>query len=531
MRLNFADKSWICAIVLSSFLFVLTANELNLRYIKTFNPTNTPVNMVSTVDGFTVWSVDNYWYLPQIKNVLSGEGYTIDPRNPELKVRRTPGYPAFYGLHYILFGELNSFFFIRYTQIFIHLLAVLLLGQAVFNFTSNRLWAILSAFFYGLNPFTVIYLYTTITESVSPAWVVFIFFAYSLCLKSPRLKNYFTLGIIVGIGLLVRPLLIVVFPCIALAAVIEQSARRETLRPAVSKLFRNLVFVALGTSVIIAPWAIRNYLVTDGELILLEKYYDDDPMDFGRGHSSFRDWISCWDNPANTSAEIYGDSVRANLRENKPINIVAEDFLNKVPPPVYSINSRESVAEALDVLNECFKEKQETAKNNPQMTRREASESFVCENRVARRFGDLTATFKAEGATRYYVLTPLIFLKTIIFQSGSYMIGMLSPPAAQIYNALQIGAKTLMYLINVMLYISLIPFVLIGRKSFLELKIFVAGFVLITVWLCVFYFRYAEARYFIPCVPLLCIAPAYLFSRGFAAGKALPARAAQLKED
>ncbi len=518
MYFNFANKGLICAIALSAFLFVLTANELNLSYIKTVNPDNKQINMVSTVGGFTVWSIDNPWYLPQVKNVLNGDGYTLDPRDPELKVRRTPGYPAFYGLHYVLFGESNSFFFIRYTQIFIHLLAVLLLGQAVFNFTSNRSWAILSAFLYGLNPYTAAYLYTTITEGISPAMLVFVLFAYSLCFKSPGLKNYLVLGIVTGSSLLVRPSLIVVIPSIALAIMIQQSAGQETFARVIMGNLRKLAFVVLGTGIILAPWAIRNYYATDGDLVLLEKYYDDDPMNFGRGHSSFRDWISCWDNPANTSAEVYGIQIRTNLQENKPIEDITEAFLQKVPPLVYSINSRESVREAFDDLNDCFREKQATSKNNPNLTRKEERELSLCEDRIVGKFNNLIAEYRAKGSLRYYVLTPLMFMKALIFQSNSYAFGMFSAPQGLPLKTWQIIGKSLMYLLNVLLFASLIPFFLMDRKSFWELKIFIFGSILTTVWLCVIYFRYAEARYFIPCVPPLCVSLAYLLNR-FVIGK------------
>ena len=50
--------------------------------------------------GATLDSPDNAWYLNQIKNYLDGLGFTIDPLDPIYSVRRTPGYPIFYGIHY-----------------------------------------------------------------------------------------------------------------------------------------------------------------------------------------------------------------------------------------------------------------------------------------------------------------------------------------------------------------------------------------------------------------------------------------------
>jgi hypothetical protein len=512
MFINFANKSLILTIVATAFLFALSFNELNLWHIKRVNAANIKLNTASTVEGYTIWSIDNSWYLPQIKNILDGHGYTLDPQNPEFKVRRTPIYPLFFGLHYVLFSEPNCFFFIRYTQLVIHLIAVLLVGQAVFNLTSNRFWATLSAILYALNPFTVTYIYTTITEAVSPALVIFILFAFSLCFKSANFKNYFFLGAVIGMSLLVRPLLLVALPAVALAVLIPQIFLHRRFRAA----FGNLSMVLIGTGAILAPWAIRNYNVTNGELILLEKYYYDDPMSFGKGHSAFRDWISCWENPANTSAEVYADRIKTNLQENKEVEVVTNNFLEKVPRFVYSINSKESVAAALKSLNDCFKEKQEALLVKPNISQKEMNFNFSCESRVERVFGDLINEFKAKSPFNYYVYTPFIILKSNVFQSNTYMTAMLNPINGGALNTLQVVVKSATYLINLALFFSLIFLATGAKKSYLEIRIFVAVFVLSTFWICIVYFRYMEARYYVPCIPLLYVSLAFILSKAFA---------------
>ncbi|MCC7050257.1 MAG: hypothetical protein IT239_00555 [Bacteroidia bacterium] len=77
-------------------------NEYNILKIKTYNPNNLVSNVASlTGTGETIYSIDNEWYLPQVKYFMQGHGYTLNPLDSKMKVRRTPGYPFLYGLHYI----------------------------------------------------------------------------------------------------------------------------------------------------------------------------------------------------------------------------------------------------------------------------------------------------------------------------------------------------------------------------------------------------------------------------------------------
>lgn len=503
--INFASKKELLFIAVLTLIFSIGINEANLSYIKLKNPTNENVNSASasTVYGYTVWSIDNSWYLPQIKNFLNGDGFNLEPKNPEMAVRRTPVYSLFYGAHYLLFGEQYSFFFIRYTQILINLLAVFLLGQAVFNISRNKFFAVLTTVLYALNPFTTAYLYTTITEGISPAFVIFVFYTFSLCLNKFNIKHCIFLGLTLGVAVLLRPSTGVVMPFIFIGLMSQFKVNFEN--------WRNYAFIIAAFASVLLPWTIRNYVVTNGDFVPLEKYYYGDPMDLGRGHIAFRYWISSWDNPANTSPELYSNSVRVALFTGKKLDDVKNEFLAKIPDYVYAINSKQEISDSLDTLNACFSEKHSVYKENPDLTRRQAFETFVCEEQVRNSFDKLNIAFRQQSPLRYYILSPLNFVKSGIFISNTSPYAMVNPPDKN-FSFLQKAFKGIAYLLNVCLFLSIIPFLSAARRNGATV-ILIVGSLLSTFVMLIFFLKHMEGRYFIPLFPLLYVSLAFALTK------------------
>ena len=186
-------------------LFALGLNEYNNHLIRRNNTENSLKNARSLMYNSSVYSIDNVWYVSQIKNYLNGNGFTVNPEKSNYSVRRTPVYPLFYGLHYILFGEAGSYNYIRFTQLLIYILATIALFYAVYNFTEDKKIALGCALLYGFNPSLVSFLYYTITEALSPSLVCFIIYFLSLCKKYNRKKDWIYAGLFFAIGALCRP--------------------------------------------------------------------------------------------------------------------------------------------------------------------------------------------------------------------------------------------------------------------------------------------------------------------------------------
>lgn len=483
--------------------FGLLINEVNLHYVKANNPENAERNTKSTVYGYTIWSIDNSWYLPQIKNLVAGQGYTSDLDNPEMRVRRTPGYPLFYGLHYLIFGEKYSFLAIRYTQSILKALSVILLGSAVVFFTGNIKLAKTATIMFAFCPFTAVYTYYTLTESLYPFIFILSVYLFSKALARNKKVFFVFAGITLACLALVRPTAGMLLPVLLLALLVEGWSSRGSIRFALT----NGALVIVGFVAAMSPWIVRNYIVTNGELVPLEKYYNESSMDYGKGHTYFARWWSCWDNPA---AEIYSNGVLDTIAGPTPEKHFekADEFLDSLPEYAYSGSSREEVRNSLISLNLCFENRllaqKATASEHHNLW---VSPHPGCEEEVKSKFLGLTNNFKAAAPFRYYVITPLVITKDTVFHSFSSAYGSLNPEDHH-PGSKQSFIKGLMYALNSLLFIS---FLLIGFTKKLNpgFKLLLVLFPLVTILFFAYINRYVETRYILAAYPFFYIALAY----------------------
>ncbi len=486
---------------LIALVWGLIINETNLYFVKKENPSNIELNDKSTVNGFTIWSIDNSWYVNQIKNLKDGLGFTIDPAKPHYFVRRSPGYPMFFGLHYLLFGERFCYLGMRITQLLMAALSVILLGMTVVNFTNNIAWARWSVRLFALSPFLVINSYYTLTEAVTPFWIISSFYLFSVTIKRNGPLIFFITGLSVGFMVLTRPILLLMIPVMLVVLLyLKWSDIRIFLKGS--------IFLCFGVLMMMSPWVIRNYYVTKGEIIFLEKFYNEDPMDFGKGHIYFRSWLSCWTNINDAySAEVFSMKLRHSSPETRPMLI--KNYINNLPPYLADCNMAD-INDALWSLANCFEYKDSINKLYT-----DQSEDIIppCEEEVKKEFINLSFVFKHSQPLRYYVITPINIFKEMALNSYSYAYGSLNPLDKK-FSTLQIVFKSIMYFLNAMLYLSF--FIVIFYKSFpLILKIPIVLFNLLTIFFFAYYLRYAELRYMLPIYPFLYICLAFFIQKWF----------------
>lgn len=171
------------------------------------------------------------------------------------------------------------------------------------------------------------------------------------------------------------------------------------------------IFFSIGAATLFAPWTIRNYKVTNGEIIPLEKYYGD-PMDYGMPNVYFRNWISCWINPTNYSSENVSNLMIANLHGNDSLfkKTKIDSIVNNLPSRAFIGNDKAIIHTALCDLFQYYK-----YKNQPEYTREFDSVNVL----VTKEMRALKSNFIKKSALDYYVVTPLLFAKSVIFQSNS----------------------------------------------------------------------------------------------------------------
>ncbi|HRH58051.1 MAG TPA: glycosyltransferase family 39 protein [Chitinophagales bacterium] len=464
-------------------LYALGLNEYNSYLIRRNNTENNTKNARSLLYNSSVYSIDNVWYVSQIKNYLNGNGFTVNPEKSNYSVRRTPVYPLFYGLHYILFGEAGSYYYIRFTQLLIYILATIALFYAVYNFTEDKKIALGCALLYGFNPSLVSFLYYTITEALSPSLVCFIIYFLSLCKKYNRKKDWIYAGLFFAIGALCRPSIF--FLSIGILFFIFYVNKKS-----VSNIFKSVLFFTLGASLVFAPHVVRNYHNTK-EFILLEKYYGD-PMDYGMPNIELRKWISCWMNPADYTSETISNNIRNAIccDTSKTKEMIVESEIQKLPAHGFIVNSKSSIKDAYSSLYDYYNIKMHS-KRSPEI------DSFEKISRL--KFTALRSEFIRKAPIQYYIVTPLLFLKSVVIQSNSSQLVFLDNYKD---SYVKIGFKILLLLLNIYLFISLAGCLIFFRKHTAIYGLTIL-FVLVNFLYIIFILKYFEARYLIPLFPCL----------------------------
>ncbi len=473
--------------LISVLIFAFALNTININCIKNQKDKSNEFLNKTLVFNQTIFSIDNNWYLPQIQNFLSGDGFTCDTSNTKLAVRRTPVYPLFYGIHYVLFGEEASFYYIKITQTFLFALSAIALLLAVFLLTNNKKVAWFSFVIYGFNPTLISYTYYTITESLSPALVCFMLYFLSSSVKNNSIKSWFFTGIIFSLAALCRPTIFFFGLSIAFALLYINLKNFK-------KLVYNSVAFGLALSLVFVPYVIRNYKVTNGDFVLLEKFYND-PMGYGMQNIEFRKWISSWMNPADYNSERVSNKMRDNVLQHRDKKTLIDSLIKTIPTSVYLSYNKETV---LDIYHSMynFYEYQLSINTDRKI---DSVEKLTILN-----IKQHTDNFIEKNTVHYYIVMPILFLKSIIIQSNSASIAYLDNYKS---NHFLFFIKLLLILLNVYLFLSLVGNLFYSNKYFL-IYIVLFLFVFLNCGYMLFVIKYFEARYLIPLFPLLYISGA-----------------------
>ena len=233
-----------------------------------------------------IWSWENLW--------LHGR-YTFDFLEPDAAFGRLPGYPLFYGLHYLLFGAANA---IRATQISQALLDTLAIAMAFGigrRLAPTSRWApYLAALVYCFNPFPITWISIISTECL--ATILTVTWAYVLLAGTGGRWNAVVVALVIVAAFYVREYLGFFLPLSALYWLLK--ARRERgagthawLGVPVSALragtVATVVFLAL-----YSLWPIRNYALQ--HRVVLVKTKTAGYALFNTDYYAFRGWVLCW---------------------------------------------------------------------------------------------------------------------------------------------------------------------------------------------------------------------------------------------
>jgi 4-amino-4-deoxy-L-arabinose transferase-like glycosyltransferase len=467
-------------IFLLSFLASFFVGYINREYIKHINPDNKRLNNQSLIYNSTIWNNDNNWYLPQVENFFQGQGYIIDIKNEDTRVRRTPGYSIWYGIHYYFLGKEGAHKIIPITQSILYALAVLsLVISFYYLYEDKKISLFIFLVILITTPNVYGYTFYNITEAIHPAFLCFSFYFYSKWKKHNKYHYLYYSGVLTGIATLVRPTNGLFLLCLLLYFFISYLIEKNGFLD----LIKKSTFIILGFFTVLSPWVLRNYLVKN-EVIFLEKFYNEDPMGLGKKQLYMSKWLMCWTNPRPEKicnllrdANMAGDTI-----EYKSV----KQLVNGFPIEAFTGTNKDKLINIFIDMQKCFL--------NPNQN---------CENEVSNQFYLLKSSFVEESPFMYYITAPYFIRgKEFVFQSNSTMFGSL---LSDVYlpSIWKKMVKSILYIINITLFLSFFIFTIFYLRKKIELTI---------LWLFIFMSFIAivnlvhiEARYLLASYPFMSI--------------------------
>ena len=229
-------------------------------------------------------------YMWAAENLIDHGHFTFDFLEPDAAFGRLPGYPLFYGLHYLVFGPVRAIYATAWSQVVLDSLAVMLVFAIVGRLAPRSRFAPwVGAVLYASYPFIIFWVPMVYTELMATDVTLLIF--YFMLRYSGSHRAAFGLGLLVAVGLFTREYLGLFLPIVLLWVVWQQGgfARRQAWTAA--------VLVGLGFGALYATWPIRNYLSYHRIELLKPKTagYASHKEDL----DEYRSWVHAWTNDEN----------------------------------------------------------------------------------------------------------------------------------------------------------------------------------------------------------------------------------------
>ncbi|GAB3869745.1 hypothetical protein GCM10028824_17280 [Hymenobacter segetis] len=228
---------------------------------------------------------DSSSYTLAFENLWNKGRYTFDFLEPDAAFGRLPGYPFFYGAHWILFGSERAAAATAWSQVLLDTGAIGLIFAILHRLEPHRpRTAYLGALLYATYPFIIVWIPVMGTEILSVDLTLL--WLWALLHWRPTAAYALGLGMLLALGLLVREYMGILLP-ITFAWLLWQCwAERER------GLVRYAALVAVGFGLLYGGWPVRNYLLAH-RLILLK------PRAAGYANQTsdvdeFYQWVHCW---------------------------------------------------------------------------------------------------------------------------------------------------------------------------------------------------------------------------------------------
>lgn len=330
---------------------------------------------------------DSFSYANSFINLWEHGLYSIWLDVPESYTGRGPGYPFFWGLHYLVFGAKYAYFAVAVSQIILDVIAIKLIFDILKTISSKFIVGLFGAFAYACYPFVIIWLTITGTESFASFLVILILWIFYV--KKESFFKYGLLGLLIAYATLTRPYLGIFLPFLLITIFLIEKNKIIFLKKA--------VLTGACFALLYSPWPIRNY-VNHQQLVVFNSPTSG-YQNFQKDFNSFRSWVYAWE-PYSALINDYRIQVAEDTTKLKVPNFVFANESERIEFD-YLIEKCRSCGSSFYYWKEYHPYK-----------------GVNCNDEIEKGFIQLKKSFVEKNKFHYYIKVPSITLSRAIFKIG-----------------------------------------------------------------------------------------------------------------
>jgi len=477
-----------------SLVVAFFVNELNLYHIKKEAPEKVRL-------GETIETADDLSYLVPAKNFIEKGEWKDNSIGKVSYFLRPPGYGLIFLPFYALFGFEGALVFLKIIQLLLFSLSVFCFYKICEHVISNKILSILTTSIYGIFPIAMGFVYYTLSESLTPALVIFYTYGLVTAYHHDNIKlkyrNYLLASIVLAFLIIVRPVLIVLG--IALPIFLFFDLRQKVVNLKMIITFFKYGLISLSLLLI---WEIRVYSKAEKFPGLHPIYYEDFNSIYRPTHKHIWKFAKCWGIRSDRFHSLIGPIWYNAIHDDRLDDSHINTFIESIPKDMVEEIGRNKIFDAFKLYQKSALFQKEFYQKNLPMPK-----ISVLENDAVEAFRQLTKTYKKNHILKYHIAIPLKYFKDMVLHSNLSL---------HIFQFTFRGNFLMELLRYVSLAIHTSVFVLFFFTIFIRtnmaLKLIFLFIPIVYIFLLCYFVRELEERYTLPILPLLIIASGIVIS-------------------
>lgn len=453
----------------------------------------------------TVKTSDDPSYLNAPKNFIDKGVWKDNNRGLQSHFNRSPGYGLFFMPFYYFF-KTNDLAYFKIFQVLLFSVAIFVFYKLCLLLTNNLLLSVILTCFLGITPFSSSFLFYTLTEGITPAFIIF--FTYSLFKAKHssfnKLNWYILSALLFAVVFIIRPVLgILIFGLLFFII-------GDYYKLGIKIVSKTLILIILISFSTMSVWQIRNYKLTGDYIGLHPVYYKDNNSIFRPTLNSFWNFVEGWAEKGSDfhsyTVPFWTQTIQGDTSENQ-----VKKLINNFPSYVINYYGKERLFNVFRCYQLSIFYQKEYYNNNLSIDDNLIQKETIAISQIDK----LTQDYKNNFWFNYHVISPIKVFKELAFHSNLSLYIFQTKYRGNIMIEL---LRIICYSFHVLLFINVF-IVLINTKNKSEWFYFgVVPFIYI-FYLCYFQ-RGIEERYTLPFVPILVLGLALNVNHFFKSKKA-----------